>query len=485
MSFATDFIFVPGLERDFTSRKRAFVRRRYHSAKKAKAKVKAGDCDGTTGEVHDSNSGDHEFAGAAEGEWRHFSRQCESFDGSKVDSEGNAKAPGFLYMQDGTATTNQTYDLPPLCLQPPAQHVQNAQAWSLFLQYYLPQARDRSLDIYSWLETLPELIPSSSLAQTTGVALADAFVGELLDRKDLRMKAAEEYGHALALVKGIVAPLSRANQVQPESVLASLLLLAWVETFVMKWTTGDEARRKARTSHLAAAETYLVAHTAAISQTRLGGQMEFVLCEFARIRATAERRPSTMPYHTSGVLHDGDRDVATVALSQIALEIPRLLAITDDTLHCFRSERARDVLRQLSSARSALKQWMSDYGFAAGSEKVPLNDPGASTRSADEPLLYVFMFQSVQLRRQHAIYCKSHTKIRCSAYYHTDARMPGKGRHSSLSMWRYWTSLKATSSSEFTHKPKANLRISSSQQKPWTARPIVSGSIHIATTWTR
>jgi hypothetical protein len=194
--------------------------------------------------------------------------------------------------------------------QPSLEHVTRGQALSNFLHWYMPVARDRSLDPDSYLLILPEVVSSSRVVQVACDVLAWSFLGELHEAHDLRLRAVQQYGQLLTGVRHILANTLR-YKIQKDAVLAALLILARIETYMSFAKSSEDDGMKDARVHLIGAVTYFNMNSQEILRTRLGREMSSALCSFSRLNGFAQRRASILcPYpdlrNSVGLYHLAD-----------------------------------------------------------------------------------------------------------------------------------------------------------------------------------
>jgi hypothetical protein len=264
----------------------------------------------------------------------------------------------------------------------------------------MPVARDRSLDPHSYLLILPEVVSSSRVLQVACDVLIWSFLGELHEARDLRLKAVEQYGRLLSGVRHILANTLRYNT-QKDTVLASLLVLARIETYISFAKPHEDDGMKDARVHLVGAVTYFNTNSEEILRTRLGREMSSALCSFSRLNGFAQRRASILCQYPDLRNSEEPRDWAGLTLDTITLRIPSLLESTDKVLsHCNTVDSAVLVC-QLWSSKSTLKCWLSTHygnGETPGYRMANLSEAKVFSRDCNENAFgEIFVFDSPQI----------------------------------------------------------------------------------------
>jgi hypothetical protein len=271
----------------------------------------------------------------------------------------------------------------------------------------MPVGRDHSLDPHSYLLTLPEVVSSSRVLQVACDVLIWSFLGELHQARDLRLRAMQQYGRLLSVIRLIVANPLRHN-IRKDTVLASLLVLARIETYISFAKSFENNAMKDARAHLLGAVAYFNMHSREILRTRLGRELSSALCSFSRMNGFAERRASILrPYPD---LQDSEepRNRPGLALDSITLRIPSLLETTDKVLLHRHSGDSTGLVRQLWSSKSTLECWLSNHygdGDTSGYRKADLSEAKVFSMDCKEQAFRgIFVFDSAQISAHYNIF---------------------------------------------------------------------------------
>jgi hypothetical protein len=264
----------------------------------------------------------------------------------------------------------------------------------------MPVARDRSLDPHSYLLTLPEAVSSSRVLQVACDVLIWSFLGELHQALDLRLRAVHQYGRLLSVVRLIFANPLQYN-IRKDTVLASLLVLARIETYISFAKSPENDGMKDARVHLLGAVAYFNQHSKEILCTRLGRELFSALCSFSRMNGFAERRASILCPHPDLQDSEEPRDWPGLALDYITLQIPALLEGTDKVLLHRNPGDSIVLVRQLWSSKSSLESWSATYydkGETPGYRMADLSEAKVFSRDCKEHAFgRIFVFDSPQI----------------------------------------------------------------------------------------
>jgi hypothetical protein len=271
----------------------------------------------------------------------------------------------------------------------------------------MPVARDRSLDPHSYLLTLPEAVSSSRVLQVACYVLIWSFLGELHQARDLRLRALHQYGRLLSVVRLILANPLRYN-IRKDTILASLLVLARIETYISFAKSSENDGMKYARVHLLGAVAYFNRHSQEIICTRLGRELSSALCSFSRMNGFAERRASILCSYPD--LQDSEEPCNRpgLALDSITLRIPSLLETTDKVLLHHDPGDSTALVRQLWSSKSTLECWLSTHygdGKPTGYRKADLSEAKVFSKDCKEQAFKeIFVFDSAQISAQYNIF---------------------------------------------------------------------------------